>query len=113
MLSKGLSEMFKTIVDKKFDLIRAGEYIPSMFVLRERKMIFIFILMVTMMIFSGILEAQKRKGIVLEEIKIEGTIQKPEVMQFLSRAKFTYRTLELDVTFTEKVEKALYVDEAF
>ncbi|HNW81379.1 MAG TPA: hypothetical protein PKG52_00655 [bacterium] len=47
------------------------------------------------------------------EFKIKGTIQRPEVSHFLSRAKFTYRTLELDVTFTEKVEEALYIDEAF
>lgn len=62
---------------------------------------------------SGVVEAQKKKAIVIEEIKIEGTIQKPEVMTFLSRARFSYRTLELDVTFTEKVEKAIHVDEAF
>ncbi|MGI6393880.1 MAG: hypothetical protein ACOX2F_03995 [bacterium] len=60
------------------------------------------------------IDAQKQKrSFILEELKIEGTIQKPEVMTILSRAKFTYHTLELDVSFKEKVEKALHVDEAF
>jgi hypothetical protein len=62
------------------------------------------------MLFSFNVEA---KTIVIEEIKIEGTIQKPEVMTFLSRAKFSYRSLELDVSFLDEVEKAVRVDETF
>lgn len=84
-----------------------------MFALGKKTALYFIIATVVVLLSTGMVEAQKRRGIVLEEIKIEGTIQKPEVMHFLSRAKFTYRTLELDVTFTEKVEKALYVDEAF
>lgn len=84
-----------------------------MFVLDGKIVGLIFLVFVMVAVFTGTVEAQKKKGIILEEIKIEGTIQKPEVMHFLSRAKFTYRTLDLDVTFTDKVEKALYVDEAF
>ena len=84
-----------------------------MFVLGKKTAFYFMVIAVVAFFSTGTVEAQKRRGIVLEEIKIEGTIQKPEVMHFLSRAKFTYRTLELDVTFTDKVEKALYIDEAF
>ncbi|HPS29189.1 MAG TPA: hypothetical protein PLZ43_02955 [bacterium] len=83
-----------------------------MFVL-EKKIAFYFCVISAAVVFcTGTVEAQKKSGISLE-FKIKGTIQRPEVSHFLSRAKFTYRTLELDVTFTEKVEEALYIDEAF
>ena len=98
---------------KKIDLISLQGYISRMFVLGKKTALFLIAITAAVFLSTGTVEAQKRRGIVLEEIKIEGTIQKPEVMHFLSRAKFTYRTLDLDVTFTEKVEKALYVDEAF
>jgi len=67
-------------------------------------------MLIVSMLFSFNVEA---KTIVIEEIKIEGTIQKPEVMTFLSRAKFSYRSLELDVSFLDEVEKAVRVDETF
>lgn len=71
------------------------------------------IVMILITPFNGLEAQKKRQPLVLEELKIEGTIQKPEVMTILSRARFTYRTLELDVSFMEKVEKAIHVDEAF
>lgn len=83
-----------------------------MFVLEKKIAVYFFAILVTVIFGTGTVEAQKKSGISLE-FKIKGTIQRPEVSHFLSRAKFTYRTLELDVTFTEKVEKALYIDEAF
>lgn len=63
-----------------------------------------------LMVFSLTIEA---KTIVIEEIKIEGTIQKPEVMTFLSRAKFSDRSLNLNISFLEEVEKAVQGDETF
>ena len=84
-----------------------------MIVQGAKKLIFIFLILVITMV-TGSLEAQRRKKpLVLEELKIEGTIQKPEVMTILSRARFTYRTLELDISFVKKVEKAIHTDEAF
>ena len=83
-----------------------------MFVWNEKKYLFLCFVIILMIMFVSTLYAQK-KGIVLEEIKIEGTIQKPEAMYFLSRARFTYRTLDLNVSFKKKVEKALYTEDAF
>jgi len=83
-----------------------------MFVCNGKKYLFLFAVIVLINMLSFPLAAQK-KGIVLEEIKIEGTIQKPEAMYFLSRARFTYRTLDLNVSFKKKVEKALYTEDAF
>ncbi len=76
--------------------------------------VFKFILLVIMIVIpSGQIFSQKGRGIVLEEIEIKGRIQKPEAMYFLSRSRFTYRTLDLDVSFMDKVEKALHVEDAF
>ena len=83
-----------------------------MFVWTEKKYLILCFVIFLMIMFVNTLYAQK-KGIVLEEIKIEGTIQKPEAMYFLSRARFTYRTLDLNVSFKKKVEKALYTEDAF
>ena len=71
---------------------------------------FFIVMLIASFLFSFNVEA---KTIVIEEIKIEGTIQKPEVMTFLSRAKFSYRSLDLDVSFLDEVEKAVRVDETF
>ena len=83
-----------------------------MFVLNGKKYLFFCFVIILLILPCQCLLGQK-KGIVLEEIKIEGTIQKPEAMYFLSRARFTYRTLDLNVSFKEKVEKALYTEDAF
>jgi hypothetical protein len=83
-----------------------------MFICNGKKYLFFCAVIVFVVLFFLPLAAQK-KGIVLEEIKIEGTIQKPEAMYFLSRARFTYRTLDLSVSFKKKVEKALYTEDAF
>lgn len=82
-----------------------------MFVLEKKTVVYFFVILISVIIFTGTVEAQRKKLSV--QVEIKGTIQRPEVTHFLSRAKFTYKTLELDVTFTEKVEKALYIDEAF
>lgn len=83
-----------------------------MFVNMKKKIIFIALL--SLFLLSTLsLSAQKRKAIVIEEIKIEGTIQKPEVMTFLSRARFSYKSLDLNISFLEKVEKAIHTNEAF
>ena len=96
---------------KKFALKNLFVYIPAIFVLVKGKFVMLFVCaLIASLLFSFNVEA---KTIVIEEIQIEGTIQKPEVMTFLSRAKFSYRSLELDVSFLEEVEKAVCVDDAF
>ena len=96
---------------KKFALKNLFVYIPPNFVLVKGNFVMLFICaLIASLIFSFNVEA---KTIVIEEIQIEGTIQKPEVMTFLSRAKFSYRSLDLNVSFLEEVEKAVCVDDAF
>ena len=96
---------------KKIALKNLFVYIPVNFVLVKGKFVMLFICaLIVSMLFSFNVEA---KTIVIEEIKIEGTIQKPEVMTFLSRAKFSYRSLDSDVSFLEEVEKAVCADDAF
>ena len=104
-------QLFFKSVAKKIDLSVLFEYSRRNFVLVKGIFVMFFIVMlIVSMLFSFNVEA---KTIVIEEIKIEGTIQKPEVMTFLSRAKFSYRSLELDVSFLDEVEKAVRVDETF
>jgi ABC-type bacteriocin/lantibiotic exporter with double-glycine peptidase domain len=99
---------------EKIDLFFLFVYILAMFVQGGWKLLIISLLIVLFLMPANELVAQKKKQpLVLEELKIEGTIQKPEVMTILSRARFTYRTLDLDVSFMEKVEKAIHADEAF
>ena len=96
---------------KKFALKKLFVYIPANFVLVKGKFVMLCVFaLIASLLFSFNVEA---KTIVIEEIQIEGTIQKPEVMTFLSRAKFSYRSLDLDVSFLEEVEKAVCVDDAF
>jgi hypothetical protein len=58
--------------------------------------------------------AQKRpKSFVFKEIEIKGKIQKPEAMYFLSRARFSYRTLDLQISFVPKVQEAVFSEDAF
>ncbi|MBO4711294.1 hypothetical protein J5681_05195 [bacterium] len=96
---------------KKFALKSLFVYIPRNFVLVKGIFVMFFICaLIASLLFSFNVEA---KTIVIEEIQIEGTIQKPEVMTFLSRAKFSYRSLDLNVSFLEEVEKAVCVDDAF
>ncbi len=96
---------------KKFALKNLFVYIRGNFVLVKGKFVMLFVFaLIASLLFSFNVEA---KTIVIEEIQIEGTIQKPEVMTFLSRAKFSYRSLDLDVSFLEEVEKAVGVDDAF
>ncbi len=64
----------------------------------------------------GLLAAptQKRpKSFVFKEIEIKGKIQKPEAMYFLSRARFSYRTLDLQISFVPKVQEAVFSEDAF
>ncbi len=51
---------------------------------------------------------QGRKVIKFEAIKIKGEIQKPEAIFFLSRARFTYQTLKLDISFLKKIKEGVY-----
>ncbi len=57
--------------------------------------------------------AKRPKSFVFKEIEIKGKIQKPEAMYFLSRARFSYRTLDLKVSFVPKVQEALFSEDAF
>lgn len=112
MLSKiNPLQIFGGAFAKKFALKKLFVYIPGNFVLVKGKFVMFFVFaLIASLLFSFNVEA---KTIVIEEIQIEGTIQKPEVMTFLSRAKFSYRSLDLDVSFLEEVEKAVCVDDAF
>jgi len=58
-------------------------------------------------------QQQKPRRFVFQEIEIKGKIQKPEAMYFLSRARFTYRTLDLQVSFVPKVQEAVFSEDAF
>ncbi len=66
---------------------------------------------------TGVLMAGPQQGrpktFVFQEIEIKGKIQKPEAMYFLSRAKFVYRTLDLQVDFVPKVREAVFSEDAF
>ncbi len=97
--------------DKKIDFNIILQYFFVMFEKRALRFFRFLVVAVVMMLPSGYVFGQG--GIVLEEIEIKGKIQKPEAMYFLSRSRFDYSTLELDVSFIDKVEKALQVDEAF
>ena len=112
MLSKiNHLQVFGEAFAKKFALKKLFVYIPDNFVRVKGKFVMFFVFaLIASLLFSFNVEA---KTIVIEEIQIEGTIQKPEVMTFLSRAKFSYRSLDLDVSFLEEVEKAVCVDDAF
>jgi len=103
----------KPVKDKKIDFLILNKYILAMIVQCAKKMFLVFLILTVTLIGSSLKAQKRRKPLVLEELKIEGTIQKPEVMTILSRARFTYRTLELDVSFLKKVEKAIHTDEAF
>jgi hypothetical protein len=99
--------------DKKVDFSIILEYFAVMFEKRTLRIFSFLILVVVLATPVGYVSSQQGKGIVLEEIEIKGKIQKPEAMYFLSRSRFDYRTLDLDISFLDKVEKALHVDEAF
>ncbi len=90
-------------------------YIAAMcdFMMKKFTVVFAVFVCALMLLLPSTVEAQKKKTIVIEEIKIEGTIQKPEVMTFLSRARFTYRSLELNVSFINKVEEVILSEDAF
>ncbi len=106
-----LLRVFYNAFAKKFALKNLFVYIPANFVLIKGNFVMLFICaLIASLLFSFNVEA---KTIVIEEIQIEGTVQKPEVMTFLSRAKFSYRSLDLNVSFLEEVEKAVCVDDAF
>ena len=116
MMKKSISvikclHIFCATFAKKFALKNLFVYIARNFVLVKGNFVMLFICaLIASLLFSFNVEA---KTIVIEEIQIEGTIQKPEVMTFLSRAKFSYRSLDLNVSFLEEVEKAVCVDDAF
>jgi len=74
------------------------------------------VIVIIILIFSALLVAQQKKkgkGLVLEDIDIEGKIQKPEAIYFLSRARFNYKSLNLDISFIKKVKEAVHKDSAF
>lgn len=50
---------------------------------------------------------------VFKAIEIQGTIQKPEAMLFLSRAKFKYKMLDLQIDLKSKVREAIKDDSTF
>ncbi len=58
--------------------------------------------------------AKRHRGkMVFKAIEIKGTIQKPEAMLFLSRAKFNYKMLDLRIDVKKKVKEAVKNDDAF
>gem|GEM_PF-1619061 len=76
----------------------------------------VMMLLIVLFMCVGLLAAptQKRpKSFVFKEIEIKGKIQKPEAMYFLSRARFSYRTLDLQISFVPKVQEAVFSEDAF
>lgn len=49
----------------------------------------------------------KRKVIRLEEINVEGRIQKPQAFYILPRSSLNYEALKRDDTFLPKIERSL------
>lgn len=84
--------------------------------LADRSMKTVLAALAVLLISAGLLAAppQKRpKSFVFKEIEIKGKIQKPEAMYFLSRARFSYRSLDLQISFVPKVQEALFSEDAF
>jgi hypothetical protein len=54
--------------------------------------------------------APKRKVIKLDEISVEGRIQKPQAFYILQRSSLNYEGLERHETFLPKISKALEQD---
>jgi len=77
------------------------------------KIMLIFFLLNVIFICVANAQTKKRKTIVIEDIKIEGTIDKPEAIYFLSRARFNYETLNLNISFVNKIRQVIYTDPAF
>ena len=70
-------------------------------------------LLFTVILFSIVYGAPKRKVIVLKAMEIKGQIQKPEAIYFLSRARFDYKSLDLNISFMKKVKESVFKESAF
>ncbi len=79
--------------------------------LRQVIVIMLFLLVAVALVAAP--QTRRTKSFVFQEIEIKGKIQKPEAMYFLSRAKFVYRTLDLQVNFVPKVKEAVFSEDAF
>lgn len=66
-------------------------------------------------VFTNGAEAQRRAGarprvIQLEEIRIEGTVQKPNAFYILNRSSIGYEVLDLRTSFTREVVRTVQRD---
>ncbi len=50
---------------------------------------------------------KKKKTIVFKEMKVKGTIQKPEAIYILSRARFNYQTFDLNISFVSNIKEVI------
>ena len=80
---------------------------------RTGRMLVACAVLLTVAAASAAPQPRRSKSFVFQEIEIKGKIQKPEAMYFLSRARFTYRTLDLQVSFVPKVREAVFSEDAF
>lgn len=73
-----------------------------------------FLLLLLIMPLTVVQAKQSGRGrMVFKAIEIKGTIQKPEALLFLSRAKFKYKMLDLQIDLKSKVREAIKNDGAF
>ena len=76
-------------------------------------------LMLLVVVATNFLAAAETKGapqkrtIVFKEMKIKGTIQKPEAIYILSRARFSYQTFNLNVSFIGNIKDVIKDDGVF
>jgi hypothetical protein len=86
-------------------------------ILKKMKRVLFYIFLLVFFMIEGVIFAQKkvRKGevkrrgkvIKLEEMVIEGRIQKPEAFYVLSRASLGFKILELNTSFVKDIPKSV------
>lgn len=79
---------------------------------------YLFLVTVALTLVSGTLSAQQRPGrgaprvIQLDEIRIEGRVQKPNAFYILNRSSIGYEILDLRESFTREILRSVQ-DEPF
>lgn len=69
----------------------------------------LFALFAAAMVFASFAEAQERRRPVirLDEISVEGRIQKPQAFYILPRSNLNYEGLEMKESFVPRIREAL------
>jgi len=80
----------------------------------RRGMLVALLLCLGMIALAGPAEAQRRRGaprvIQLDEIRIEGRVQKPNAFYILNRSNLGYEVMELRTTFVRDVLRTVQRD---